>query len=571
MSRLLSFLLTLTLLSSSLRAADPAPAALPEKVQIGDSSPSYPAERARRVETGKALLDRGDLAAALQEFEKAETADPIDPMPYFYKAVVYYRQGDFPEALRWAKLGRDQADENEYRADKPDPELAKNVSRLKELYETIKAKADATQGKGNAVALLRSADEAYTNGLLAKAAAGYAEAYRADPSHGDVGLKAATLFADRLKNPLDAARLWQQIVAGGEPHATAARAEQQSHRDVLDALLNAGLAKRDQWRSRLDETEPLRLAEAFPESAELQIELAVIFAKKGPVEAMIKHLQAASRLGLTADDFLARKEFIDYLQQIGGTETAAGKPFASFVRDAYGEDTLTAIRTDLKRRADEVARIAREKFQQAEQARVAKELRELNAWRQGERQKAVQEINALLGNRNGKEVEILFLAPLSKYQKPKRNTETYSTFFSYGNGMYEFRVESLSRTYQSNGRVSESSNTTTNRFSSAATFTRLDSEPSTWTDSGFDEAFRPEEAFRLLCRSLIFRFNGGIVYHRTVWHDPNPPPTLDMSLREASVKVLITEQETARARELFMRLAQLDQAGDNVEKLRQLR
>lgn len=572
--RLLPCLLALAFLAQPLRAAEAKPKVLPEKVSHGDSDPSYPAEAARRIEAGKALLDSGDLEGAWKEFELAERAESADPMSYFYRAVIAYRRGDFPLALRMAELGRDIANENVYRADQPvDEELTATAKRLTELHDTIKAKADANPGAGNAIALLRTADEAYASGLLAKAAAAYAEAFRAAPTRGEVGLKAATLYADRLKSPLEAARLWQQVLTAGEPHATTARAELQSHRDVLDAVLAAGLAQRDQWRSRSDTTEPLRLAEAFPESTELQIELALLFARKGPVETMIKHLQAASRLGHSVDDFLARKEFVDHLQQAGGLEAATGKAFASFVRDAYGEETLTTIRTELKRRADEIARLAREKAEKERQAKIAKELKELSTWRNAERAKAVAEVNALISARNDIEVEMAEVKP-GKKQQP-RGTSTRSTSFSFDGGKYWFLFTNRSDSHRRGLLPTEF--VTRVSISSFAPLAQLEVWPSSWefNDSrmraGDDPVrFLPANpTYRALCKKVDFAWSTAPSIHTEVFSGGQLSYAIDYG--NVSISVMLEDQEVARLRQLFGELAKGDSAGNNLEKLRQLR
>lgn len=575
MSRLLSCLLTLAILTQPMRAAETTPAPLPETRSHGDSPPSYPAECARRIEAGKRLLDSGDLKGAWREFDLAERAESAEPMSYFYRAVIAYRQGDYPVALKMADVGRDIANENVYRADKPvDADLTATALRLTELYDTIKAKADANPGQGNAVALLRSADEAYANGLLAKAASAYAEAFRADPTQGEVGLKAATLFADRLKNPLEAARLWQQVLAAGEPHATVARAELQSRRDVLDAVLREGLAKRDQWHNRgVDVTEPLSLAEAFPESTDLQVELAVLFFRKGSVESMVKHLQSASRLGLSADDFLARRDIVDFLQQTGGLEkTGVGKALATFVRDAYGEEALTTIRTELKRRSDEIARLAREKTEKERLARLAKELRELNTWRHTERMKAVHEVNALLSSRNGIEVPTARVTP-DKHDR-SRSSRTRANSFAYENGQYVLRSDNTIAIYYANGRITTSGETETSTFTSVGTFAGLTARPSNWLDVTTETAFQPAAGFRQLCQLLSFTFSSGVISRRVVWRDYNGAATSHLDTANQPhilLQAMVTEPEILRFRQLFLRLAQLDQAGDNLVKLRQLR
>src|SRR6187431_48838 len=143
-----------------------------------------------------------------------------------------------------ATMERDELQEIIKNAGKYDGD-DEQLQRFKELADTIQAKQESVKALGPQVDpakkkqefddSLRAGDEAYGKGLLAKAAAAYAKAFRADPTQGEIGLRAAMLYGDRLKNLTEAAVLWQQVLAAGEPHATTARAELQSHREALDA------------------------------------------------------------------------------------------------------------------------------------------------------------------------------------------------------------------------------------------------------------------------------------------------------------------------------------------------
>jgi len=579
--RLLPFLLILAGPIPAVRAADiPDPASLPEKLTHGDSEPTFPAEAARRLLAGKALLERGELERAREEFNQAQAADDLQPLAYFYQAVAAYRLGDYPAALQRAEGGLGVL-RDVYSYGSPTPETDAQQKRFTELRDAIQAKLDTTGGKAGEnpekkkqefAAALQEGDEAYAHGLMAKAAAAYARAYRADPTQGEIGLRAATLHADRLKNLLEAATLWQQVVVAGEPHATAARAELQLRRDALDAVLRDGLSRREKWRRSGDPAEALRLAAAFPESTELQVELAILFARKGQVNELIAHLQAASRLGLGADEFLAQVEFLNALEKSGGLDTAGGQRIAGFVRDAYGEDTLGRIRTELKRRVDETARLAREKAEQENRRKLATERTKLTAWRDAQRSVLRNEANQILSRRNGIEVEVIDTQPAKNHAK-RRHFTTRSSYLLFENDHYHLKTEELHRSVRANGAETSSSTTFTHTFRSFGGYLRVNTAPSNWIDRASPSPMVPVEPHRRLCRVLdLIIYNGGI-FERSWWRDGNGDVTRGPDLPNNSsigFHVMLEDAEFARLQQLFARLAQLDAAGDNLEKLRGL-
>lgn len=573
--------LFLALTAFALRAfaiAEPAsPAALPEKLLHGDSDPSYPAEGARRLEAGKALLEQGDLAGAQEEFNKAEVADSYEAMVYFYQAVAFYRQGNYERALRCAETGEGVVRDDLNYGSPPRADSPERLQRFKELQDLIKQKAAAV-AKGDPDTFIREGDEAYGKGLQAKAAAAYAKAFRADPTRGETGLKAASLYADRLKNLLEAAILWQEVIAAGEPHATAGRVEVQSHRDALDALFREGFNQRDQWRQNQEPSAALRLAQAFPESTELQIELAVLSARRGKVADMINHLQAASRLGMSADDFLAQVDFIDYLAKNGGVDAAVSQPLVTFVRDAYGEQPITAIRTELKRRTDETARLAREKAEKERQARLAAERKELTTWRNVQWLQAVQEVNSLISAHNNLEIEMALVTPGKKKQRTRSAITRFNSFAAEG-GSYRFKLWYRNTVvWLANGVASPTAHEELISLPSFAPLREITVSPSPWLP--LSTSVQPADpGTRALAREVSLVFNSPARIHR------NQTMTYEYETEDGTtgytneyntdtsvvIHALLQDGEVARLRALFQQLAQLDAAGSDLEKLRQLR
>jgi tetratricopeptide (TPR) repeat protein len=578
---LLRLLLVLTLLASVAFADDiPDPATLPETVPHGDSPATHPAEGARRLLAGKALLERGDLEQAAAEFAKALEADDLQPLVYFYQAVAAYRLGDYPGALRHAQTGSGVVTDI-FTYGTPTAETEAQARRFKELQDAIQAKLVETGGKAGEnpvkkkqefAAAVKEGDAAYAEGLLAKSAAAYARAYRADPTQGEVGLRAASLYADRLKQPLEAAVLWQKVLAGGEPHATTARAELQSHHDVLNSLLSAGLARRSQWRTQNDPTEALRLAEAFPESIELQVELAILAARKGQLDELVARLKNASRLGMGPDEFLAQTDFVDYLEKSGGINSAAGLRLSAFVRDAYGAQTLQPISAELKRRADEAARLAREQAAQERKARLDKERKELGGRRDARRVVLVNEANQILGRRNNVEVETG--GGEEKYNKGRRHFMFRSSALGFNGRAYVISTDVLNRSVRKNGDVTESSHAYTYTFSSFASFRGASTRFSNWIDHDVNSVYQVLGPNRALCKLLDVNFNEGVVLQQSAMRDANGDVTKGLEFQNsysASISVMLEDAEVTRLQQLFAELARLDAAGNNVEKLRALK
>jgi tetratricopeptide (TPR) repeat protein len=579
MPRLL-LILSLLIVSASAASDIPGPASLPESVPHGDSPATHPAEAARRLLAGKALLEQGEVEPAMAEFNRALAADDGQPLVYFYQAVAAYRLGDYPRALQRAENGAGVVADI-YAYGTPTAETDALAARFKELKDAIQKKLAETGGKAGEnpeakkrefAAAMKEGDEAYGKGLAAKAATAYTRAYRADPTQGEIGLRAASLHADRLKDLFEAALLWQQVLAGGEPHATAARAELQARRDALDSLLREGLGRREQWRRSGDPAEALRFAAAFPESTELQVELAILFARQGRVDEMIAHLEAASRLGLSADDFLAQKEFVDYLEKSGGINSAGGLRLSGFVRDAYGASTLATIGTELKRRADEVARAAREKAAQERQAILAAERQKLGGRRDARRKVLVNEASQIFSRRNNVEVETAGATP-SKYNQGRRHLMYRATQFSFDGQAYVLSTDLLNRSVRKNGATTDSGNTYTYMISSFASFRAAATQPSNWIDYDVNSPFQVLGPNRALCKRLEINFTAGVVLEQAVYRDANGDVSRNPELRDysqVSVGVMLDDAEVARLQELFAELARLDAAGNNIEKLRAL-
>lgn len=537
---------------------------LPVLVAVADepapARAAPPAEYTRHLDAGKALLDRGDIDGAQQELLQATKTDGTQKWAFFYLAVTYYRQGDLQRAVEasltaYQNVGEDREDAN---------------TKIFELRHFLERRIEANTFRDEG-------DQAYNSGLIAKAAHQYAWAYELDGTQGDLALKAAALYADRLDRLFDAALIWQDVVHGAEPHATAARAELQSHREALDALLRRYLTHRDEWPMDTN-----KLAQAFPESMEMHVEIAADYAKMDAASAVANHLGAAIRLGYTKEALVARSEFVD-LTGISD-ENGRGDEFREFVRDAYGDDVLTKMKTEAKRRSDEVARIAREKAEKERLAKLEQERKEklakleqerkqLNAWRNAERLKILQSVNNLFGDHNGVEVDLLPGPKVAKKKKTPRKTITRTTTLSIGGGHYNLVTKERIRVYRD--KTPETAWDHTVSIPSFAGFVNVVVEPSTWAEAT-DPDFVAGMPHTPLCKSALLIFSGPTrisIDHALV--DAATGQRLTGSTEDSGAAVrfnlMIGDPDVPRLKPLFDLLAKLDAAGADLDKLRAVR
>lgn len=270
------------------------------------------------LSAGKALTEKGRHAEAFQTLQAAVTASPARFEAYFELAVVSYRMGSLTAAEEYAKLALERAPETEQ-------------ARIRETLAVIGEKREFEQ-------LERAGDEAYGNGLMAKAAESYRKAYLLFPNHGKVGLRAASIYAETMGRLLDAALLWQKIAAGADtPSAAAAREELKRRAGELARLTDARLTEAKQSGNI---AQLLQLTELAPRKLEYRLELAAAYAAKSDVANTIRHLAEANKLGLKSSVAMQRTEFVALLNTSG---PKAGE-FSRFLVDAFGDDVAKAMR-----------------------------------------------------------------------------------------------------------------------------------------------------------------------------------------------------------------------------------
>jgi tetratricopeptide (TPR) repeat protein len=296
------------------------------------------------LERGKASLTQQKYSEALKHLQDAATADPSRHEPYFLLAVVSYRTGDLKTAETFANTALKKA-----------PEAEKKT--VQELIKVIDEKRDFTK-------LVAAGDEALENGLMAKAADMYRNAYLLFPMQGEIGLKSAELFHRRLGRLLDAAVLWQKILVSGDKQSAATAREKLVERSSdLQSLFDVQMSQIEEFKKRGNPAPLLILTEAFPQRPEPHLHLASLFATKNEVEKVVVHLAAANKAGLQA--FPQNDEFVSLLG-----DTPSGRQFESFLRDAYGNDVAATMKGRWKKdeaRRMEVKRVEEEKRRKEEQ------------------------------------------------------------------------------------------------------------------------------------------------------------------------------------------------------------
>ena len=187
---------------------------------------ALPAARAQdAVAQTKALLQDGRYVEALAEAKKVVQQKPDDYRAHYYLASACLAVGRFDEAAVAAEQAKSLAP-------------AEAAAAVEKLQRTI-------AGGRQAETAAQAADAAFAEGLRAKAARLYRDAWAAQRAKPELALKAADLFAAKLGDLPAAVRLWREVVnmAPGSAAATAAEAELSQRTAALQALAQEQLQK----------------------------------------------------------------------------------------------------------------------------------------------------------------------------------------------------------------------------------------------------------------------------------------------------------------------------------------
>ncbi len=296
------------------------------------------------ITSAKNNLDAGKLDIARAELEQAVLQDPTQYEGFFYLAVVEFRTGEHASALENARSALKVAQGDDKK-------------RAQELIAGIRKTTEFPE-------LTRQADEAWGKGLNAKAADLYARAFEIAPERGDLGLKAATLYGNRLGRLLDAAVLYQGVIASGDAAAAStAGSELGALHQPLQKLYQEELARAVEKR---DAALLEKLSKAFPNDSQPRFEMAVVQASKGDSASVATWLGDAVRLGTGYEDVKTRSAFLDLWEKDPAD-------FKTFIGDAFGQPAADDMNQRLKVRQ---AKFAEERRLAAEKARLDEAARE---------------------------------------------------------------------------------------------------------------------------------------------------------------------------------------------------
>jgi len=291
-------------------------------LRIGARAQDYDSliARARQQYNAKQFTD------CLVTAGQAITSSPEKYKAYYYKAAALYSNNELDDAEK---------------------ALAQALERAADEEKLIVGKlGKAIAYKRASLAAIKQGNDAMADGLVAKAGAAYRSAWLAGRLDPELGLKAASLLADRLAQPIDAAITYREVI-DTYPDSPAA----QTAADELAKLrpaLNQAAQNLETEANRLDGGRKkellLKAVEADPNDWTAYVSLAKMAATgndKGGMYAMLKELSRRKRLNvamLTSDSAYA-----PYLEE---------PDFQAFVSEALGSSQLTQLRVSAEQRRE---------------------------------------------------------------------------------------------------------------------------------------------------------------------------------------------------------------------------
>jgi hypothetical protein len=294
-------------------------------------------------------LEGARIVDALAASTEATRLNPADFRGHYYSAMALMSLGRFDDSEAAAAQALALAP-------------ASGRAAVEKLRDAVKARKDEAAAE-------QAASAALAEGLFGKAAPAYERAWLSGRTRPDLGLKAADLYANRLKSPIDAGRVLRQVIAAtpGRPEAELAQTELQKVAPALRTIAQEHVAvARD--NSGEEALRRLALAEAAdPDLSDIFIQRARIAGGGSNVEAMRGALKDLARLNLATPDVLGN--LADMPRWLERPEMAA------YLEDLIGRSQVEtvgkvlAVKAEERRKADEDRRVA-------DEARRAKELKE---------------------------------------------------------------------------------------------------------------------------------------------------------------------------------------------------
>lgn len=373
------------------------------------------------------LLEGGSVVDALTASNEAVKLNPAGFKGHYYVAMALMSLGRFDDAEAAAAQALTLA-----------PESGRPA--VEKLRDSVKARKEETAAE-------QAASAALAEGLFGKAAPAYERAWLAGRTSPDFGLKAADLYTNRLKSPIDAGRILRQVIAAmpGRPEAELAQTELQKIAPALRgiALEHVGAARNssgDEALRRLAQAEA-----ADPDFADIFILRARVVANGNNVDALRDALKDLARLdqatpALLGDlpnmpQWLGRPEIAGYLEDLIGRPQfeAVGKVLAAKAEELRKAEEAKRVK-ELKDEQDRLA--AEERQRRLEAEREAKKEREV-----GECQELVE---AMAGDREEYEQKLARIAGYKHKLRDldeliaieRRNEQTNQIYFSV-RGLHE--------------------------------------------------------------------------------------------------------------------------------------
>ncbi|MBF0324482.1 MAG: tetratricopeptide repeat protein [Alphaproteobacteria bacterium] len=309
------------------------------------------------IAQARLLLEGGGVEGALAASAEAVKLDPAGFKGHYYQGMALMGLGRFEEAQAAAAKALALAPESGRVA----------AEKLGDLVTIRKTEAEAE----------KTASAALADGLIGKAALAYERAWAAGRARPDLGLKAADLYANRLKTPVDAGRVLRQLIAAlpGGAEAELAQAELHKIAPTLRTIAqdHVGAAR------GLSGDEPLRRLEqaeaADPTYPDIYVQRARTLARGTDGAALRGALKDLARMDLASPDLLG--DLSDMAEWLKKPEIAA------FLEDLVGRSQYEAVgkvlaaKAEDRRKADEVRRANALKEEQDRLAAQAREEREI--------------------------------------------------------------------------------------------------------------------------------------------------------------------------------------------------
>lgn len=265
-----------------------------------------------QIQQAKQMLTEERFIEALAAAKDASRADISDYRAHYYIAMAYMGLRQYDQAEVEAGIAEGQA-----------PEAAKVAVR--KLSDTIRSLRD-----GNSA--LAEADAALAEGLVGKAARLYEAAWSSGRNAPDFAFKAAALYANRLSQPVDAARVLRQVKQAMPASAAS---------DKADTGLEALAAKlRTIAKENVDEARVLPLAQALPKLKAAE-DADPTYPPIYVVRAQLAGREGSTEIVQQAVKDMARRNLIniDTLSAIPNMRTMLAAPaFSQFMTDVIGSE-----------------------------------------------------------------------------------------------------------------------------------------------------------------------------------------------------------------------------------------